>query len=397
MGFLDDIFKGDKKKGGSTTGGGLQNPFGGPRTFHGQGQSLGGSKPGRVIQITLSNPGPLGVRVEKRPNSGGTAIVNMVVAGSQAEAAGMKRGDILCFAGSNGQEEMMYEMFLDLAKSEQRPIHIEIRRIDRELKKQHKTSADVDHRRQAVIAAAEAREKAHKAKSKPLKHITKTTLAKQQQQQQQLQEGNLSGEDLNSEVSNEPLTVEAQKAAALAKQGEAQLAAQLGYNPYETARSTAGQARTATTVATHGTITAPNHAGENLPTLPTVDPPREAAIPEEESFTEVDFPAEYTDAYAIMVSSNEASTVKSSCAIMRKLLINATTKGQTPGDDAAKFRKVRLANKKIKAAIVDVPGAVELMLSTGFYVAEQDGESVLIFPADFPGPDWLPAALKHLE
>ena len=66
MGFLDDIFKGDKKKGGNTTGGGgggLQNPFGGPRTFHGQGQSLGGSKPGRVIQITLSNPGPLGVRV----------------------------------------------------------------------------------------------------------------------------------------------------------------------------------------------------------------------------------------------------------------------------------------------------------------------------------------------
>ena len=99
-------------------------------------------------------------------------------------------------------------------------LDIEIRRIDRELKKQHKTSADVDHRRQAVIAAAEAREKAHKAKSKPLKHITKTTLAKQQQQ---LQEGNLSGEDLNSEVSNEPLTVEAQKAAALAKQGEARI------------------------------------------------------------------------------------------------------------------------------------------------------------------------------
>ena len=62
------------------------------------------------------------IQVEKRPNSGGTAIVNTVVAGSQAEAAGMKRGDILCFAGSNGQEEMMYEMFLDLAKSEQRPI-----------------------------------------------------------------------------------------------------------------------------------------------------------------------------------------------------------------------------------------------------------------------------------
>jgi hypothetical protein len=44
-----------------------------------------------------------------------------VVPGSQAEAAGLKRGDILCFAGSNGQEEMMYDMFLDMARSGQRP------------------------------------------------------------------------------------------------------------------------------------------------------------------------------------------------------------------------------------------------------------------------------------
>jgi hypothetical protein len=52
----------------------------------------------------------------------GTAIVNEVVPGSQAEAAGLKRGDILCFAGSNGQEEMMYDMFLEIAQSGQRPI-----------------------------------------------------------------------------------------------------------------------------------------------------------------------------------------------------------------------------------------------------------------------------------
>jgi hypothetical protein len=60
--------------------------------------------------------------VERRPNSEGTAIVNQVVEGSQAEVAGMQRGDILCFAGSNGQEEMMYDMFLELAKSPQRPL-----------------------------------------------------------------------------------------------------------------------------------------------------------------------------------------------------------------------------------------------------------------------------------
>jgi hypothetical protein len=99
-----------------------------------------------------------------------------------------------------------------------------------------------------------------------------------------------------------------------------------------------------------------------------------------------------------MVSANEASVVKSSCgSILKKLLLNATTKGQTPGEDAAKFPKVRSANPKIKAAIVNVQGAVELLLSTGFELEEQEGESVLIYPADCPGPDWLEAALQQLE
>ena len=48
--------------------------------------------------------------------------MSRVVEGSQAEAAGLKRGDIVCFAGSNGQEEIMYDMFLQLAKSNQRPL-----------------------------------------------------------------------------------------------------------------------------------------------------------------------------------------------------------------------------------------------------------------------------------
>ena len=121
MGLLDGLFDKNKKGGNE---GGIPNPFAnrGGRSFHGQGQSLGGSKPGTVIPISLARPGPLGVRVEKRPNSEGTAIVNEVVPGSQAEEAGMKRGDILCFAGSDGQEEMMYDMFLELAKSPQRPL-----------------------------------------------------------------------------------------------------------------------------------------------------------------------------------------------------------------------------------------------------------------------------------
>jgi hypothetical protein len=249
-------------------------------------------------------------------------------------------------------------------------------------KQQLSKSAEADLRRKAVIAAAEARENKHKALSKPIRKVTKTTLDKAKHQQQE---------------TAEPLSEEAKRAAAAAKQDEAALAAQLGYNPYEPARSTAGQARTATTTVQHGDLNA-GTAGKNLP---TVAPPREAAAPSIEETTakplDVDFPPDFEDAYAIMVSANEASVVKSSCGIMKKLLLNATTKGQTPGEDAAKFRKVRLANPKIKTAIVDVQGAVELLLATGFGLEEQEGESVLIYPADCPGPDWLEAALQQLE
>ena len=131
MGFLDNVFGGDdkskkKKNEGSNNNNplanALQNFNNKTKSFQGQGQSLGGSKPGDVIPITLANPGPLGVRVERKSNTNASAIVNEVVPGGQAETAGLKRGDILCFAGSNGQEEIMYDMFLQLAKSNQRPI-----------------------------------------------------------------------------------------------------------------------------------------------------------------------------------------------------------------------------------------------------------------------------------
>ena len=88
----------------------------------GPGQSLGGAEPGKVYQIVLPHPGSLGVRVEKRSNNSASAIVNQVVPGSQAEAAGLQRGDVLCFSGSHGQNEMPYDIFLDLARSPQRPI-----------------------------------------------------------------------------------------------------------------------------------------------------------------------------------------------------------------------------------------------------------------------------------
>jgi len=403
MGFLDSIFKDDKKK--SNPGNPLGNMFGGQKTFQGAGQSLGGSKPGTVIAIVLPDAGPLGVRVEKRSNSEKTAIVHEVVPGGQAEMAGMQRGDILCFAGSNGQEEIMYDIFLDLAKSDQRPIELEVRRISTSLDKKMAAaptgsnvgkSADAEARRKAVIAAAEAREKAHKKKSKPIKQVTKTTLAKQQalEQQRQLRQ---------QSSSQEPRSEESRFAAEMAKHQEAQVAAQLGYNPYEMSRATAGQARTATNAVQHGSMNS-NPAGDHH--LSSVAPPKDAAAAleadgddDDDDDDDDELPFEFQQAKATMVSStNDKAALSSSCNIIKKLLVNATTKGQTPDEDAAKFRKVRLANAKIQAAIVNAEGAVELLLACGFWLEEQDGESVLLYPANTPGgPEWLPAALKRLE
>jgi hypothetical protein len=45
----------------------------------------------------------------------------------------------------------------------------------------------------------------------------------------------------------------------------------LGYNPYEPSRATAGQARNATVVATHGTI----HAGSDATSVPTTAAPEQ--------------------------------------------------------------------------------------------------------------------------
>ena len=119
MGFLDNLFDDTKKKGDK-----LRQQMGqiGKPKMSGAGYSPGGSKPGEVYQIIISEPGPVGIRVEQKSNNSASAIVNQVVPGSQAEAAGLQRGDVLCFAGSEGQSEIPYSMFLEMAKSPQRPL-----------------------------------------------------------------------------------------------------------------------------------------------------------------------------------------------------------------------------------------------------------------------------------
>jgi hypothetical protein len=403
MSFFDRFKPGNKKNKSS-----MPNIFSnfklpGQNSFSGGGQSLGGSQPGKVIDVQLDDPGPLGVKIEKRPNSQGTAIVAMVVAGSQADKAGMQRGDILCFSGSNGAEEIMYDMFIQLAASDQRPLCFEIRRVESKTTSKNasgnnsappsKLSAEAYARKQAVIAAAEKRDKAHKSKYKPTPK-TKANLPAllSTAERQRLEEERLARV---AEMANqEPMTEASRKAREEAKSREAANAAQLGYNPYETNRATAGQARSATTAVSHGTMNGTGDGSESA-RLPAVRPPAETPEAKDDIL-----PSPYfSEGFEMVVTSNENAAAIASVGIMRKLIVNATTKGQNPDDEvsAAKFRRVRLANAKIKAAIVDVEGALDVMLSAGFQLVEEDGESVLVFPPGANIEDWLPAALKQME
>lgn len=313
--------------------------------------------------------------MEKRPNK--SAIVSLVVSGSQAEKAGIQRGDILCYANTNGEEEITYEEFLQLAASKERPLVFDVRRVQSKSTGNSNTkdaSADAYARKQAMIAAAEAREKAHKQKMKPIPKGKETSFAKQRPDVPSSKQG-----------SDTPLSEEAKRAAAQAKADEGAHAAQLGYNPYETSRATAGQARNATVAMTHGTIENKddNAKAPNKPSAPPSLP--EAVSPE------------FEDAYTLLVTTNDETSVKSSITIMCKLIVNATTKGQDSTEDSAKFRKVRLSNAKIKAAITDVNGGLDLMQAVGFQLAEDEGETFLVYPPGESGPDWLPESLEQMQ
>lgn len=288
-------------------------------------------------------------------------------------------------------------------------------------------SADAYARQQAVIAAAEARDKAHKAKQRPLKAADKkkmpVILSNAEKRQQELERER----DAQLKSQEVPRSEATRKAMEDAKASEAVLTSQLGYNPYEASKSTAGQARNATSTVQHGAVgsnaTSGGRGGSrpsdraSPSSLPAVAPPREIAsandtdngnndntnnnIAEADTMVLSQVP-EFDEAYTTMVTSNSNEAVIKAFGIIRTLVKNATTKGQqqendSEESDAAKFRRVRLANAKIKAAVVDVSGALELLMSFGFQLVEEDGESYLVFPLGSTGPDFLPAALRQME
>merc|ERR1712070_1314030 len=66
-----------------------------------------------------------------------------------------------------------------------------------------------------------------------------------------------------------------------------------------------------------------------------------------------------------------------SLEIMEKLTRNVVS---NPSEE--KFRKIKLANKKINDTITAVPGAVPVLREMGWVDSSSDGEPILVLPAD---------------
>mmetsp|Transcript_20818 Transcript_20818/g.35580 ORF Transcript_20818/g.35580 Transcript_20818/m.35580 type:complete len:149 (+) Transcript_20818:100-546(+) len=71
-----------------------------------------------------------------------------------------------------------------------------------------------------------------------------------------------------------------------------------------------------------------------------------------------------------------AVTNESSLEIIGKLCYNAAC---SPKED--KFRRIKLTNKNVQAAIVEVPGAVECLLALGWVREESAEDDALVLPA----------------
>merc|ERR1712127_201591 len=120
-----------------------------------------------------------------------------------------------------------------------------------------KLRADDAARRQAVIAAAEDRNSKHKARSRPIsmkkggKAVAELTPEERKKIELQKEE-NIKRNAIH--MAEKPLSEEAKRAVEAAKKDEAVHINQLGYNPYETRKVTAGQASTASIAMAHGAV-----------------------------------------------------------------------------------------------------------------------------------------------
>jgi PUB domain len=99
-----------------------------------------------------------------------------------------------------------------------------------------------------------------------------------------------------------------------------------------------------------------------------------------------------------MISNQDKDVVIYSLTTVHRLIVNATSKGQAGGKEAAKFRSIRLNNPHIVKCNID--GALDLMTSVGFVLTvDEYDEPFLVYPRCpvVELPLWLPEALKCLS
>jgi hypothetical protein len=384
----------------------------------GGGSGSGSSSPD-LRTVTLDQPGSIGCRVEKNEvNSMGACIISHVEPNSVASHAGLQRGDIICNAyciekggehndtktangsissTSSSSGVLSYDAFLSLVKSNRRPLVLQIRRIgisavdvgsrtataaaaaSSSSSSTPSMSANAEVRRKAVMAAAEARERAHQQKMKPIEKGTRKASTA----------STTTTTTRAVEINNTP--VETKRAIEAAKAGEAGTIAQLGYNPYEVIKGTGHQAQMAiiatgtsttnplATTTTDTTSTQLTHHNTTIMSTPLNEP--------------------FDHAFLLLITSTTNHTEKeivSSLSIMRKLILNATTKGLQE-EDSDKYRRVRLSNPKIQSAIVAMQGGLDLMFSCGFELVEENTETYLVYPIDKEIPHWIPMALQRMN
>jgi len=177
-----------------------------------------------------------------------------------------------------------------------------------------------------------------------------------------------------TETEKHPMSEQSKKAVEAVKVNEIQDAQNLGFNPYETCTVTSGQAKKTTNDIIHGEIKISDYdevkktSSQQATTssLPKIEPPSS-------SHSQQIIYKPFDSTFATYLSSNDSNNFKSSVSILHKLLSNAIYKGSQD----LKFCRVRLSNPKIQTNIVNVEGAMDLMMVFGFQLIEEDNESLL--------------------
>ena len=371
----------------------------------GTGQTLGGSSENssnrelpkncvcvpnvRIVVQAKSSKRTLGLKVEKVGSTGGTKVVQ-VLPNSAAESAGVLRGDLICFSGSGGVAEIVFEHFQLLEQQF-------VQKIEEQENSSSAPAAvlEFDLVRSAVIAAAAAREKIHKDRSKPIAVTAKNS-------------SKLSS-SANSTIEYAlppPSSSEESKAAArAAKQREKQTTSSLGYNPYEVVKSGSSLATSTTqNMSAKESVTSGNKSNQQASQTKVTE--ASLANDQDQIQDQEIIDEECKNALSILVqmrlrctSEDELKQVNQSLSTMQKIITNAITKGQSEGSAGEKFRRVRLANGRIQKDILNIEGALDIMLVAGFHIVEEEetSESLLVFALGDTGPSWLSVLLKRMK